>query len=77
MGGYENEWNDSQGNHFSRPDIQRVRHYLLSADVDLTRIHTNNKLLKTVLSLVNMVKIPAPAIELNSLGRVKVHGIYF
>jgi hypothetical protein len=77
LGGYGNVWTDSHGNNFSRTDIPRVRRYFLSADVDLTRIHTRFKWLQTILSVANMVKVPAPAIELNSLGKVRLHALYY
>ena len=77
LGGYENKWTDKEGNTFNRPDIERVRRFFLSADVDLTKIKTSSKLLRTVFSVVNAVKIPAPALELNSKGRFKAHAIYF
>jgi hypothetical protein len=77
LGGFENRWTDKQGNTFTRTDIPRVRRFLLSPDIDLTRIHSNHKWVRTLLSVVNMVKIPAPAIELNSAGKVKLHALYF
>lgn len=77
LGGYANTWTDKQGNTFNRFDIPRVRRFFLSPDIDLTRIKTKNKLLKTVFSIANMVKIPAPAIELNSKGKFKVHALYY
>ena len=55
----------------------RVRQYYLSLDVDLTRIKTNSQLLKTLFSVFNVIKLPFPAIELNSNGRLKVHPLYF
>lgn len=43
--------------------VERNRQFYLSADIDLTKIETNSELLNTVFGIVNMVKIPAPAIE--------------
>jgi hypothetical protein len=77
LGGFENTWVDKLGNDIDRKDISRVRRFFLSADIDLTKIKTNSKLLRTVLSVVNMVKIPAPAIELNSKGTFRLHAVYF
>lgn len=77
LGGYENKWTDKQGNTFSRYDIPRVRRFFISPDIDLTRIKTKSKFLKTVLSIASMVKIPAPAIELNGRGRFRLHGLYY
>lgn len=77
LGGYANTWIDKQGNTFNRFDIPRVRRFFLSPDIDLTRIKTKSKFLKTVFSIANMVKIPAPAIELNSKGKLKLHALYY
>lgn len=77
LGGYENKWTDKQGNTFTRYDIQRERHFLLSPDIDLTRIKSNNKWVRTLLSVANMVKIPAPAIMLSSKGKLKLYALYY
>jgi hypothetical protein len=77
LGGYVNKWTDKQGNAFYRYDIPRVRHFLLSPDIDLSRIKTNKKWLRTVLSVASMVKIPAPAIALSSKGKLKAYALYY
>jgi hypothetical protein len=59
------------------PAYPRYRQYLLSLDIDLTRIETKNKFLKSVFKALNFVKIPAPALEYNSLGKFKFHPIIF
>ncbi|MEM7509767.1 MAG: DUF2279 domain-containing protein, partial [Bacteroidota bacterium] len=61
----------------SIPNTKRYRQFLLSPDVDWTKIPTRSKLLKGIFQALNLVKIPAPALEVNSLGRVKGHWIYF
>ncbi|NNK40695.1 MAG: DUF2279 domain-containing protein, partial [Winogradskyella sp.] len=38
----------------------RVRQFYLSFDVDLSRIKTNSHFLKTIFSLLNVIKIPLP-----------------
>lgn len=53
-------------------DIQRRREFYLSLDVDLSRIKTNNRLAKTALFLLNVFKVPFPALRVNSDGEVKV-----
>lgn len=55
----------------------RIRQYYLSLDIDLSRIKTNSNVLKTIFSVFNVIKLPFPAIELNSKGRLKVHPLYF
>lgn len=77
LGARGNTWTDKQGNYFDRTDIPRVRRWFLSADIDWSKIKTKNKLLKATFSILSMVKIPAPAIELNSNGKLRCHALYF
>lgn len=77
LGGYENTWTTATGIAINRTDIPRYKRFYLSADIDLTRIKTKNKTLKTVFSLINVLKIPAPTIEWNGLGKLKVHPLFF
>jgi hypothetical protein len=68
------------GNYFPASDYNkypRYRQYLLSLDIDLTKIKTNNKVVKALCRTFNFVKIPAPALEYNSLGKWKVHPLMF
>ncbi|REG85920.1 DUF2279 domain-containing protein [Winogradskyella sediminis] len=58
-------------------DQQRTRQYYLSLDIDLTRIRTNSHFLKTLFDVFNLIKVPFPALEMNSNGRIKWHYIYF
>ncbi len=53
------------------------RQFYLSLDVDLTKIATKSKFLKTVFSVVNFIKIPAPSLEINTKGKIKFHYLYF
>lgn len=62
---------------FSASNPQRFRQFYLSLDVDLTKIKTNSHFLKTVFSVFNTIKIPAPTIELVRFSEVKYHLIYF
>lgn len=77
LGGTENKWTDKQGNQFDRSDIPRIRRFLLSADVDLTKIKTNSKFLRSAFYVLNMVKIPAPAIGIDSKGKFKGYVLYY
>lgn len=68
------------GNYFPANDnnlYPRYRQYLLSLDIDLSKIKTRSKFLKAVCNTFNFVKIPAPALEYNSLGKFKFHPIMF
>jgi len=66
---------DNVDNLFTNQD--RFRQFYLSFDVDLTRISTNSHLLKTIFSVLNMIKIPLPTVEFNSKNGVVFHLLYF
>ena len=59
------------------PNPQRFKQLYLSLDVDLTKIETNSHFLKTIFSVFNSVKIPAPTIEFVQFNDIKYHFIYF
>lgn len=59
------------------PERKRIRQYYLSLDVDLTKIKTRSKFLKTVFTTINFIKIPAPTLEITSKGTSKFHILYF
>ncbi|NML21464.1 DUF2279 domain-containing protein [Pseudoflavitalea sp. G-6-1-2] len=77
LGGEENFWKDKSGRTFGHPEIERTRHFYLSADLDLTRIRTKKKWLKTILFAANSIKIPAPTLELGSNGKIRGHLFYW
>ena len=56
---------------------ERTRQFYLSFDADLTKIKTKSHVLKTIFSLVNTIKIPAPTFEIKSSGGSKFHFLYF
>jgi hypothetical protein len=56
---------------------KRYRQFYLSFDADLTKIKTKSQLLKTVLSVFNTIKIPAPTVEFTGVGTIKFHYFYF
>jgi len=60
----------------ARPDIQRSRQYYLSIDIDFERIKTNKKWVKGVLTFLNFVKLPAPAVSLSN-GKLSGNWLYF
>lgn len=77
LGGYNNTWVDENGTLVIRNDLPRYRRMFLSADIDLTKIKTNNKTLQTIFSLVNVLKFPAPSIEFNRFGKTKIHPLFY
>ena len=59
------------------PEKSRTRQFYMSFDVDLTRIETKNHVLKTLFSVFNTIKIPAPTLEVRGNGRLTWHALYF
>lgn len=77
FGGYENKWMDGSGNEVTRYDIHRKRQFYLAPDIDFTKIKTNKKWLKTAFYFLNTFKCPAPALMMDSKGKVKAYALYF
>ncbi len=59
------------------PEKERVRQFYFSFDIDLTRIETKSHVIKTLFSIFNTIKIPAPTLEINEKGLTKFHFLYF
>ena len=59
------------------PESKRFRQFYLSLDVDLTKIQTKSHFVKTILTVFNSIKIPAPTFEIKGSGDVKFHAVYF
>lgn len=77
FGGFNNIAYDKNGNIiFDRTDIPRRRQWYLAPDIDFTKIKTNKPFLRKLLSVLNMIKMPAPALELSG-GKFKLKAIAF
>jgi hypothetical protein len=57
--------------------VPRQRQIFFSPDLDLTKIHTHNKFIKTLFILFSPMKMPAPAIEVNTNGKWHFYWLYF
>lgn len=78
FGGFDNTGKDENGNIvFDRRDIPRKRQFYLAPDIDLTKIKTNSKLLRTLLQGLNSFKFPAPAFMVDSKGKGRFYLLYF
>ena len=79
--GYGAEGMISGNNQNENPDsLQnpvRLRKIYLSFDVDFTKINTKSHFLKTVFSVFNTIKIPAPTLEYTANKGFKAHLFYF
>ena len=69
--------NISSYNGVAIPNTIRYRQYLLSLDIDWTRIKTKSKILRTVFKGLTFIKLPFPALEYNSMGKFKGYWIYY
>jgi hypothetical protein len=77
FGGYENLAKDKNGTIvFDRRDIRRYRQWYLAPDIDLTKIKTNSRFLRSFFGVVNSFKFPTPALELSN-NKLKVVGLAF
>jgi hypothetical protein len=77
FGGFENKWVDQLGNDVMRYDISRKRQFYLAPDIDFTKIKTKSKFLRTTFSFLNSFKCPAPALMIDSKGKLKSYVLYF
>ena len=53
------------------------REFYVSLDVDLTKIETKSHFLKTLFSVFNTIKVPAPTLQIGDFNGVKGYLIYF
>ena len=79
--GYGGEGMISGNNQNEIPDSLQnpvtLRKIYLSFDVDFTKINTKSHFLKTVFSVFNTIKIPAPTLEYTANKGFKAHLFYF
>lgn len=69
FGGTENRLKDKNGlTIFDRTDVQRYRQWYLAPDIDLTKIKTKSKFLRSTFFLLNSLKFPAPSIGFSKKG---------
>lgn len=73
----DNTWEDAEGRRYNYAHIHRTRQFYLSPDIDFTRIPTRKKGLKILFQVLNSLKFPAPTLEVNSAGRIRMHAVFF
>lgn len=77
FGGFSNSW--SEGNSLFLIDEQsnpRFKQWYLSPDIDFRKIKTNKPLVKTIFNVLNIFKIPAPALEYNGKRKFIWHWMF-
>jgi hypothetical protein len=78
FGGFENEWKEGNASFVLDQNVYpRYQQFFLALDYDFWQIRTKWAFANTILDILNIFKLPAPAIEFNSLGEVKLHLFYF
>ncbi len=53
------------------------RQFYLSLDIDLSKVKTTSKLLQTIFSIINFIKIPSPTLEFSNRNGFTFHYLYF
>jgi uncharacterized protein YfiM (DUF2279 family) len=59
------------------PYFERYSQYYFSLDLDLEKIPCKRPWVKTLLSTLNLIKIPFPALEYNKKDKMRFHVVYF
>ncbi|MCB0536835.1 MAG: DUF2279 domain-containing protein [Bacteroidetes bacterium] len=77
FGGFENKWEDKDGNIITRYDIPQYRRFFLSLDLDFEQLPAKKQGWKTLLTVLNILKVPMPAMEVNTKGQVIFHPMFY
>jgi hypothetical protein len=56
--------------------IDRERRFFLSADIDFSKIPVKSKCLHTIFCVLNIIKVPLPALEFNTNKGLRAHWLY-
>ena len=72
LGGHENPSHPG-----CYPQLNRIRQYYISLDIDLSRLPIKAPWFKAVSGVVGFIKIPSPTLEFNSDGQFKMRAFYF
>ena len=62
---------------YQMTQLDRYRQFLISLDIDFSKIPANNKWLRSIFRAVNLIKIPFPALEINRIDNLKFRPLYF
>lgn len=64
-------------NYQPAPKFERYRQYILSLDIDLSKIKTRSKFLKALFNQLNVIKVPFSGIEYNRIDGFRPRSLYF
>lgn len=59
------------------PETERYRQFLLSLDIDFSKIKTKHKFLKSLFDAMFIIKVPLPTLEYNTKGQFLFHPVYY
>ncbi|MCG9880134.1 MAG: YfiM family protein [Bacteroidia bacterium] len=59
------------------PETERYRKFLVSLDIDFTKIPCKNKTIKKVLNHLFWLKVPFPAVSYNTKGEINFYPLYY
>ncbi|MFN4122434.1 MAG: DUF2279 domain-containing protein [Flavobacteriales bacterium] len=76
LGGHDNIW-FINGQLFDYSQITRYRQWYLSFDIDLTKLKTQNKWMRMLLSSFGFIKFPAPAIQYDRMTGFRFRPLMF
>lgn len=76
-GGFLNEWENQNNQLVTRYDVTRYRRFFVSVDLDWERLPAKKPGWKTLMSVLSVVKLPAPALEFNTKGEIVFHPMFF
>jgi hypothetical protein len=77
LGGNDNIWEQGGELINLNSEFQRYQQFYFSLDADLSKVKTNSKFWRTMLDILNYIKLPFSTIEINTLGQVKFHILHF
>lgn len=76
-GGFANQWQvDGSTFALSSTDHPRMRQWYLAPDIDFAKIKSNSAFVNSVLKVLNVFKLPTPAIEINRVDGVRWHWLF-
>lgn len=74
FGGYDNQWTENGVTFVADPILYpRKRQFFIGFDLDFPKLKPHNPFLKTICSVINIFKVPSPALEINTEGQIKFH----
>lgn len=76
LGRSQNQWRNQQGQVIDHSEVRRYSRIFLAPDIDLTKIRTRSRFLRTAFLVLNTLKLPAPTLEINAAGKVLFHPIF-